>query len=538
MASHQPHRTQAIPSRLRLTLRIAAWVVVVAVIQGCASLPQDYPRSDTKAMTDTDDTRLGTGIAPVVAAHAGDSGFLPLGHGLDAFVARLALAEAAERTLDVQYYLFHDDATGHLLAAYLMRAAERGVRVRLLLDDMDMGGRDAGLAAAALHPNIEIRLFNPFPSRSLRFLDLVSHFGTVTRRMHNKSFTADNQVAVVGGRNIGDEYFEAADETNFGDMDVAAVGPIVHAVSGAFDLYWNSSLAYPVEALGEAGDGERLDAARTRLAQQVVEMRDSPYARRLRESNLAERLVQKDVTFYWGPARLLYDLPQKVSTDPDDQDTHMGPQLVDLISAVDKDLIVVSPYFIPGPKGTELFRALAARGVRVTVLTNSLAATDVPAVHAGYARYRRSLVEAGVEVYEMRPTTAAKSDGKRRLGESQASLHAKTLVFDLQRVLVGSMNLDPRSYLLNTEMGILVDSPELAAKVAEWRTQVLPRIAWRLTLEPAASADAVSGGEPRLVWTGIDGGQAVRHYGRDPEAAAWARVQAFILSLLPIERQL
>jgi putative cardiolipin synthase len=498
----------------------------------------DHQLPHSAALQDTDDTRLGRAVASRLAERSGESGFFPLANGLDAFVARLAMAEVAEKSLDVQYYLFHDDPTGRLLAGHLMQAADRGVRVRVLLDDMDMGGRDAGLAAISQHPNIEIRLFNPFPSRSLRFLNFLTHFGTVTRRMHNKSFTVDNQVTIVGGRNIGDEYFAAASGTNFGDMDVLAIGPIVRDVSAAFDRYWNSDLALPASLLGTTADPVLLAHARERLAEDIRALPDSAYGRRLRESALTRHFEDGDLDLSWGPARLLYDLPEKVRRDPDDRSTHLGPELEDLIASVQSDLILVSPYFVPGKQGTALLRALVERGCRVTVLTNSLAATDVPAVHSGYARYRRSLVAAGVEVYEMRPAQSTGEAGSRRLGESQASLHAKTIVFDRKRVLVGSMNLDPRSNLLNTEMGILVDSPKLALAISDWRDRGLPEIAWRVELAHRDEGDSPAAGETRLVWVGLEEGQEIRRYDPDPDSETWARIQALILRLLPIEQQL
>jgi len=520
----------------RIFLR-SSFLGILGLLAGCASLPTDYPQPVSRALSDTDDTLLGRAIQPGVRSHPGQSGVHPLGNGVDAYVARLALARVAERSLDVQYYLFHRDKTGFLLAGHLLQAADRGVRVRLLLDDMDMGGRDAGLAAIDQHPNIEIRLFNPFPSRGLRVMDFLTHFGTVTRRMHNKSFTADNQATIVGGRNIGDEYFDAADGTNFGDMDLLAIGPITTEVSDAFDRYWNSELAVPIEALAGPGDSALLESARERLGAEVDDLPNTVYGRELFSSGLTARLKANDVPFYWGESRLIYDLPEKVRTDPEDRSTHMGPEFTDLLARAQTDLIAISPYFVPGPEGTALFAALVERGVRVTVLTNALAATDVPAVHSGYSRYRRDLIAAGVELYEMKPTGDGR-DGRSRFGESQASLHAKTLVIDGQQVLVGSMNLDPRSDLLNTEMGVIVDSPVLAAKVVTWRDQELPKIAWRVELETVEAPLSPAGEEERLVWVSRENGEEVRHYGREPEASLWARLQAALLKLLPIEQQL
>jgi putative cardiolipin synthase len=511
------------------------WVIFALAVGGCASLPTDYPRDQASALSETADTRLGRAVTSLQIQRPQQSGFHPLVNGLDAFVARLALIEAAERSLDVQYYLFHADVTGRLLTDYLLQAADRGVRVRLLLDDMDMAGRDAGLAALTLHPMIDVRLFNPFPSRQMRFLDFLAHFGTVTRRMHNKSFTADNQAAIVGGRNVGDAYFAAAEGINFGDMDVLAVGLIVRDVSDAFDRYWNSEQVMPVSALGTKGDPKSLEVARARLAEERAALADSTYAKRLRASDLAQRIEARELEWFWGPAQLLYDLPEKVSTNPDDRSTHLGPELADLLTSVQTDLFLISPYFVPGKPGTDLLRALVERGVRVTILTNSLAATDVPIVHAGYARYRTSLVEAGVELYEVRPSLQSVNEDKRRTGSSQASLHAKTLVFDDRRVLVGSMNLDPRSSLLNTEMGIVIDSPAFAEKVTAWRDRELQQLAWRVEQE---NVPGVYAEQTRLVWVGVDAGREVRRADREPDAGFWARIQATLARVLPIEQQL
>ena len=296
--------------------------------------------------------------------------------------------------------------------------------------------------------------------------------------------------------------------------------------------------AFAVEALGATGEPGLLERARTRLAADIEALPDSVYGRRLLEAERTQRLRDRNVDFFWGPARLLYDLPEKVRTDPDDRSTHLGPELDDLLASVQTELILVSPYFVPGKPGTELLRSLVERGCRVTVLTNSLAATDVPAVHAGYSRYRRSLIEAGVEIYEMRPAKTAEEAGRRHFGESQASLHAKTIVFDRERVLVASMNLDPRSCLLNTEMAILIETQKLANAIGDWRDQGLADIAWRVDLERVATPHFPAGEETRLVWIGDEEGREIRRYERDPESGLWPRFQAMVLRLSPIERQL
>ncbi len=516
--------------------RVFLGVLMVIALAGCTYSSSEYQRFETKALRDTGDTRLGQGVATLVADEPGNSGFVPLANGLDAFVARLALVEAADKSLDVQYYLFHDDSTGRLLTAYLLRAANRGVRVRLLLDDMDMGGRDAGLSAIVQHPNIQVRLFNPFPIRGMRFLNFITHFGTVTRRMHNKSFTVDNQVTIVGGRNIGDEYFDAAQGVNFGDMDLLSIGPVVRQVSHAFDEYWNSDLTIPASSFDLPSDPEFITRSKSVLNKELASLSESAYGRRLEESKLVEKLEAGSLDVFWAPAHLFYDRPEKVRSEPGDRTAHLGPQLSELFASVENDLILVSPYFVPGKQGTALLKSLVERGCRVTVLTNSLAATDVPAVHGGYARYRTELLESGVEIYEMPPTKNAASHSNR-LGASQASLHAKTMVFDQKRVMVGSMNLDPRSNLLNTEMGILVDSSEMAGAVSDWREHSLPEIAWRVELERVE--DSVPfGSQQRLRWISLEDGQLIRLEQHEPEAGFWDRVQAAISRLLPIERQL
>ena len=519
-------------------IRGKSLTVCLALLLSACSLPSDFQREPTTALTATHDTILAESIAPLLTDKGGQSGVYPLGNGLDAFVARLGVATVAERSIDLQYYLFHDDDTGRLLAAHLLQAADRGVRVRLLLDDMDMAGRDADLASLALHPNISIRLFNPFPSRTLRYLDFITHFGTVTRRMHNKSFTVDNQATIVGGRNIGDEYFEAASGMNFGDMDVLAVGPIVQKVSAAFDLYWNSELAYPVSAFGAGERPDLLERARDHLNGYMKELPDTRYGQRLKASGLVATLERGNLGLLWGEAKLLYDLPEKVVTDPDDRNTHLGPELLELVQAVEQDLILVSPYFVPGEEGTTLLSDLVANGRRVTVLTNSLAATDVPAVHAGYARYRKALLEAGVEIYEMPPNPVTEDSSKGRFGSSNSSLHAKTLVFDGESVVVGSMNLDPRSSLLNTEMGILIESQEFAEEIARWRDETLPKFAWRVALDASETSAQGTKSKPRMAWIIEKNGQQVVRFDKEPEASFWAKFQVAIARLLPIEKQL
>jgi len=515
---------------------LAARVLVAALllVSGCASLPTDIERSESRALRDTQTTRLGQAGQARLKAHPGENGFRPLRSGVDALLARIALADAAVRSLDVQYYIWHDDLTGRHFANALLRAADRGVRVRILLDDVGVRANDENLLHLDAHAHIEIRLFNPVASRTFRGLGMLADFSRLNRRMHNKLYVADNQVAILGGRNIGDEYFEAHGEVVFGDLDVATVGPGVSDASESFDRFWSAPVSIPVSALlGRRGDSAGLDSLRAALAAFVETQRDSPYITQA-TARLAETIAAGGEGFYWGKAHLLYDDPAKVSQSPDVTEGHLLPQFANLGSQVQNELLIVSPYFIPGEAGVAWLRGLVNRGVRVTVLTNSLAATDVGAVHAGYQHYRRALLEAGIELYELKPGAIEyqrAKGGKSGVSGSRASLHAKTFVFDRRAVFIGSLNLDPRSIRLNTEIGVVCESAPLAEELAGSLERNLERIAWRLERTVDASGDA------RLAWVET-GEEGVRRRLEEPEVSAWRRFSVWFLGLLPIESQL
>ncbi|UHD14733.1 phospholipase D family protein [Thiocapsa bogorovii] len=507
-------------------------------LSGCASLPTDVVRPlSGHTDRDSEPSRISDFASPYLRRHPGESGFWLLGDGLDAYAARILLAESAERTIDVQYYLYHDDLTGRILTYRLLRAADRGVRVRLLLDDMATKGNDTALATLDAHPNIEVRIVNPFANRNARGLEALARFDTVTRRMHNKSFTVDNLMTIVGGRNIGDEYFGTHENVNFGDMDVLALGPAAEEVGHQFDLYWNSDLAYPVGSLVERT--ETPDALRRELKQFNDAQIDSPYARRARNSDLVRDFIDGTLDFQWGHALVFYDLPEKLVTDPEDRSTHLGPKVRPYtIGAVKRDLLLFSPYFVPGDEGVMVLTDLEKRGVRVRLLTNSLASTDVGAVHAGYAKYRMPLLRGGVEIYGFKPDADTTEPGKfaKLTGSSGASLHAKTSVFDQEALFVGSPNLDPRSGKLNTELGILFQSEPLAQGLTDWFDTNKTRIAYRVALDRTDC----KGEDPcreQLRWIDdADGREVV--YLKDPETGALTRFFIALIALLPIEGQL
>jgi putative cardiolipin synthase len=517
-----------------LNVRCLVTVLALLVLGGCASLPADYERIESHALQDTASTPLGQVGREMLMSHEGQSGFRPLPNGVDALVVRILLAEAARRSLDVQYYIWHNDLTGRLFANALLRAADRGVRVRILVDDVGTKANDATLLSLDSHPNIEIRLFNPVASRTFRGLGMLTDFTRVNRRMHNKAFVVDNQRAVLGGRNIGDEYFEAHGDVAFSDLDVLTLGPVVGEVSKAFDSFWNAPVSVPIGALsGRPSEVASLEALRAQLTAFVDSQRDSPYVSHAR-STAAQRLAAGTDGLFWGKAHLLVDDPAKVSRPPEDTEGHLLPQLARVGVQLRSELLIISPYFVPGDAGVASLRTMVQRGVRVTVLTNSLAASDVGAVHAGYKRYREPLLEAGVRIYELKPDAIAYGRTKRedrQISGSRASLHAKTFVFDRRAVFIGSLNLDPRSVQLNTEIGVVCESEPMANEMATGIEAALDQVAWRV--ERVAERE----GQAHLVWIETTA-EGTRTLAKEPEVSAWRQLGIWFLGLLPIESQL
>ena len=487
--------------------------------------------TSASALGASTDTRLARGVQAHLAEHAsaGESGFVPLRDGRDAFAARYYLIEAAESTLDVQYYIWHDDMAGALLLDALVRAAARGVRVRLLLDDNNTMGLDALLAAIDRQSGIEVRLFNPFRHRRWRVIDYVTDFSRVNRRMHNKSLTADGQVTIVGGRNVGDEYFDAGHETIFVDFDVLAIGPVVADVSRDFDRYWTSEPARTVRDVLAPIDAT---TAATHC-QRVARRRDDPEADSYRTC-LASRPFMRDLAagtlpIEWAAATMISDDPAKVLGRTSEHQL-LFTRLKTLIGTPKTALRLISPYFVPGKHGVDYLTALSTHGVRIEILTNSLEATDVAAVHAGYAKRRRPLLRAGIALFELRRDSAMPSPAKLRsgpggsMGSSGSSLHAKTFAVDEARVFVGSFNFDPRSARLNTELGFLIDSPVMAREIAQAFADRIPRRAYRLVL----------GDRSRLEWEDLRDERTVI-LTSEPGTRVWERTVVALLSLLPIE---
>jgi putative cardiolipin synthase len=514
--------------------RVLGGLLLLTVIPGCAGLFGSTPpipptlKPPSTALDADSNTRFGRSFTPLVAAHPGQSGFYLLHNGIEAMAVRLLLSSRAERSIDAQYYLLHADLTGYVFVEQLLKAADRGVRVRLLLDDMTTEGHDVGLAALDSHPHIEVRIFNPFSRRTARWWDLVTDLGRVNHRMHNKSMTFDNQITIVGGRNIGDIYFDAQPDRNYKDLDLLCVGPVVQEVSQAFDAYWNSAVAVPVLALVDAPkDPQALAQTRQRVDAHVAAAKQTPY-RAAFDSVLAETLVFREENLTWEQWALVVDPPEKAQAGFEARRSEqLTAQLRPTADAAQTEFVLVSPYFVPRERGVEWLRGMRQRGLRVVVVTNSLSSTDVSPVHAGYSGSRKALLEAGVELWEIRDDPARQDRERRGLGHSASSLHTKAFAVDRRYLFVGSFNFDPRSVNINTEIGIVVDSPSLAAPAVDRLFQALPAHAYRLRLD--ADGD--------IEWVALENNTEVV-YRTEPHTSFWQRFQVDFLRLLPIGEQL
>ncbi|GAA5073803.1 phospholipase D family protein [Lysobacter panacisoli] len=471
-------------------------------------------------------TELDRELSPLLAAHPGRTGVIFLVDGVDAFAARAIAARKAGRTLDLQYFIWHNDLTGRLLASEAHDAAERGVRVRILLDDMNARGLDPHLLALDAHPNIELRLYNPFRNRENigRAFELARRMVSMNHRMHNKAWIADGRVAVIGGRNIGEQYFSADAEVNFRDLDLLLLGPAVEQASAIFDRYWNSTAAVPMATLG----AREPKALRDLLAAVVRDARGErarQYLDRVEESQLVREHYRSALHPHWSAGIEVVADPPVKSTD-DDRAQWMVARLTSMISATQREALVISPYFVPGEDGTARLAALTGRGIQVGVVTNSLAANDVYAVHSGYAGYRERLLRQGVELYELR--TNEHVHAATTFVGTRAALHTKAFVLDRSRGFVGSFNVDPRSKNLNTEMGVLFDDPVMAGHLREEYLRLAgPALSYRVQMEKDGA----------LRW--IDGSQSPPVVlDSEPDAGFVRRVLARASGWLPIESQL
>ena len=470
-------------------------------------------------------TRLGRAITPLVEAHPGLCGLYALANAREAFAARMLLAQTAHRSLDVQYYIWRQDMSGTLLLDALLRAAERGVRVRFLLDDNNTEGLDESLSALDSHPNVQVRLFNPFLIRRHRWLGYLTDFARLNRRMHNKSFTADNQVTIVGGRNVGDEYFDATTAAAFVDLDVMAVGPVVRAVSSNFDRYWVSDSAFPVDRLLPPAKMRALDAVSAAATRIRGESAARAYLEAVSAMSFVRDLDEGKLALEWAATVMVSDDPAKGQGRSATRE-NLPAKLKAILGEPESRIDLVSPYFVPAAAGVEAFSAMARRGVKIRVLTNALEATDVPAVHAGYAKRRKPLLAAGIELFESRRLSRTHQRKKAEFSSSSSasSLHAKTFAVDGKQVFIGSFNFDPRSSELNTEMGFVIASATLAQTISAAFDAQVTTNAYDVRLAPDGT----------LHWQSSEGGQRER-YDAEPGTTFWQRMAVQAISLFPIE---
>ena len=495
-------------------------LLLTVVFTGCSTVPFDEPKPYSKTITDTTDTRLGKGVSKWVDAHDGLSGFYPLSNGMDSLGVRLRLAEVAEKSIDLQYFLMKNDTAGLVMMNALLKAADRGVRVRFLLDDIFTTAPDRGLLLINQHPNIEVRLFNPISRRGFSSLNFVGDFKQANRRMHNKSFTVDNQISVVGGRNIADEYFDLKTESVFIDFDVVTMGPIAADISMSFDEYWNHSRAVPIDRIAANKTNEDIETVRADIAEEFNGIYDTVYSQAL-ESQLLQDLIADRRRIFPAEARVISDSPDKLINEISEEQMRLATDLREVLLSAEKEIIFISPYYVPGKGGVELVRHLVDKGIHVVILTNSLASNNHVPVHGGYARYRKDVIKAGAELYEARANAARELKGTDE-GPDTMTLHTKAFIIDRRYLFVGSLNLDPRSIEINAEMGLLIDSAELIEYIAPDPGARLSKMAYRVLLNE----------DGELEWHGLVNGEEVIET-REPGTSSWLRFKAWLLRLAP-----
>jgi putative cardiolipin synthase len=526
--------------------RLALLVLAFSVLSGCATLPpgSGAPKSVSVAIADPQATTLGQQVERSAREHPGYSGFRVLSAGVDGFLARAQMANAAQRTLDLQYFILRGDGTGRLLADAVQRAAERGVRVRVLIDDGETVAGDEKIIALNADPHIEVRIFNPFVYRGhlklVRAFEFMLSSSRLDYRMHNKLFVADNAVALIGGRNIGDQYFQVDPGSQFADDDVFAAGPIVKELSATFDDYWNSAIAIPADALaGGKSAGASLAEGRNAPAahREPAKAGAIDYASRIALGEPLAGMLSDQLPLVWAHAQVVCDSPEKKRVEKGWMVGRlMHRPVAKAVEAVQSELLMITPYLIPGQEGMQMFKDLRQRNVQVRILTNSLESSTMLAAQAGYMHYRMPLLETGVELYEIRSLLG----DARGSGESATmsrygnySLHAKIFVFDREKLFIGSMNFDQRSMHLNTEIGLIIESPVLAQQMAaRFDAMVKPVNAYEVALRPAEG-----GGPSSLVWRTQEGASAV-DYDTEPARSDTQRIEAKFLTLLPLDKEL
>jgi putative cardiolipin synthase len=514
----------------------------VLCASGCASLGPAGGEPPYEPVVK--ESALGKSFQGRLAQHPGTSGFHLVNAGIDGLLVRLELIDKAQYSLDLQYYIFRCDDSGKRLQEALLRAADRGVRVRIIADDGETVPGDEKLLWLTAHPSIEVRMFNPFSyrghNRVLRALDFLLHKSRLDYRMHNKLMVVDDAVALTGGRNIGDQYFQVNPESQFGDDDIVAVGPVVARLEEEFAEYWNSPavvsgkrlLLHKVDSTALARYRQELGAPHP-----LLETYATAFDQRLRGDEPLHSIVAEDSALIWTSATLVYDSPEKKKVRKGERFGRlMYPPMAARIAATHSQLLVVTPYFVPTPSELQLLAQQIERKVQVRILTNSLPAAPDLLAQAGYARYRPTLLEDGVKLYEIRSdlgNTRGSGESRKIARFGTYALHAKLFVFDRAAVFVGSMNLDQRSVRLNTEMGLIIDSGELADTIsARFTALSSPENAYEVMLDDPPHHSA-----PRLLWQTREKGEVVRY--RTEPARNWRqRFEMKLLKLLPLDPEL
>lgn len=486
---------------------------MLASLPGCQTLPLAQAVAPSYTLRAGPNSAIAHHVTRSLGTHPeGHSGLHLLADAQEAFEARIVLIGQSQRSIDLQYYIFRSDSAGRAIIDALVRSAQRGVRVRLLLDGWGARPSDEQLRELAAVPNFEVRVFNPLIHSRWPMVSLLLDFDRAQRRMHNKLLVVDGLAAITGGRNVGEEYFQQRREFAFADVDALTIGPVVADLAAGFDIFWNDAIAAVVLPREGAASS---DSASTWTAAPL-----SPSGRYL-------KCLQADCLRYFaGRTTAVYDLPGKVDPLQPNAATSLGSEISKVIGVVRSELLIVSPYFVPGDGGVQQLLEIARSGVRVTIVTNSLTATDVPAVHAGYARHRETLLRAGIALYELRADALGRSQRQARTGSSRVSLHAKVIVADRSKTFIGSMNVDPRSLRLNTENGLVFDNQSMAEELIQGVERDLPSDAWRLHLEGNS-----------LRWTGLRA-QETQTFTSEPFAGLWLRLRTRLMGFLPIEGML
>ena len=521
-------------------------LVLLSLMTACSSLNihAPIPKEYSTAFSHPEQTSLGRQYIKSANGHNGLSGFYILNNGLDGFYARALLIDKAEASLDLQYYIFRQDDTGKLLTAHLLKAADRGVKIRILVDDAATEDGDQQLMTLSAHPNIQVRVFNPLNYRGhdhlLRLVEMTARKSTLDYRMHNKLFIVDGAVALFGGRNIGDEYFQTDPDSQFGDDDVFTIGPVIQKLSHSFDEYWNSNMVIPAQTVDSTlASAESLEHFKLALSKDCKALEDEPgtFSKLSTASSRVNGLVAGSTSPTWASAEVIYDRPDKKETEDDNMAGSLIYQsFAELAKASRSEMLVVTPFFVPGDDGMALFKDLHERNVETKVLTNSLESTPELAAHSGYKHYRKDLLALDIKLYEIRASlgkVAGSGESKKLLSWGNYGLHAKQYIADRKKIFLGSMNFDQRSLHLNTEIGMVINSPELAKQEAErFKHLADPENSYQVHLknDPATKQNA-------LVWVTKENGKLAES-NDEPSKSFGEKLKTDLMSILPLDDEL